>query len=450
MGNFTPTPIIKMSNFNQNIINKYYQSVDFLESLSNLPNGQRQKNPLSAVIKFKQFLKLINSPKKNLKFIHVAGTAGKGTTVNLIHNILTAAGYKVGSYFSPHPTTAIERIKVGELYISPADFAKLTDYLKPYLTNFTVTNSYGGLNFHDALLALALIYFKKEKCDYVILEAGVGGLTDISNVIPSPLIAIITNISKDHTAILGRSLWEIAKNKAGIIKKSCFFVTAEKNKKILNLFKNVCRQKKAKFMPLINVNFLRNEKLKSLIIKSGEIDNSQLAITASQILKVPGGKIMAGLKKARLPCRLEIMQKKPLVILDGSHNPTKIKTLINKLTQLTYAKLNLVFGCAQDKDSPQILKQLLPLTNQLYLTRFLMPFRKTADLKNLNQLTKKIKPNIKIQSFIDPFLALEKALKETKKDEVLLITGSFFLAGELRKKWISEEDILNARKSFKT
>ena len=421
---------------------KYYRSVNFLESLNNLPNGYKKANPLISVFKMKQFLKLIGNPEKKLKFIHITGTAGKGSTVNLIHNILFKAGYKVGSFYSPHITTTIERIRIGNRSISPDEFINLTDYLKPYLSKFITLSNYGPLNYFETLFALALLAFQKAKCDYVILEAFVGGLTDTTNIIPSPKIAIITNINKDHEELLGDSLLKIAKNKVGIIKPGCIFITTEKRKKFIRLFKKVCRQKHAKFQSLLG-----QELVKKYNLKNSNLDNALLAITATKILKISDKNIIAGLKLPPLPCRFEIIQKHPTVILDGSHNPTKINSLISKLTSKSF---NLVFACASDKDATGMLKQLLPYTNNIYLTRFLMPFRKVYDLKKLQQIAKRIKPKIKTQLFINPNQAFEMALKETKKNEILLVTGSFFLCGDLRKKWISEEYILQHQKSFKT
>lgn len=417
---------------------KYHQAVNFLESLNNLPNGFKKDDPFISVKKFKLFLKLIGNPEKKLKFIHVAGTAGKGSTVNLIHNILYQADFKVGSIYSPHVTTTIERFKINDKLISPAEFSNLINFLKPYLSKFSVISPYGSLNYFETVLAVALVFFIKNNCDYVILEAYVGGLTDTTNIIPPPIISIITNINFDHQDMLGNSLLEIAKNKAGVIKKGSHFITAENRPDLLNLFKKICRQKNAKYQILTGHDLIKKYQLE----KYSQIDNLLLAVTAAKLLKIAEKNIIAGVKQPSLPARFEIIQKKPLVILDGSHNPTKINSLISKLNLNSF---NLVFACANDKDAPGMLKQLLPYTNNVYLTRFLMPFRKTTSLEKLYIISKKIKLNVKIQTFLDPYQALEKALKEIKKNDTLLVTGSFFLCGDLRRLWISEEQILKKR-----
>ena len=416
---------------------QYHQAVAFLESIINFPLKEDLlylKERTFYQPRLLYLLKLLKNPHLGLKYIQITGTSGKGTVVNYLHNILTTAGFRVGSYFSPHPTTTIERIKFKNLYISPKEFSELIEYLKPYLSQAALRSPYGHPSYFETLLALAFVYFKKKKCDYVILEAGLGGENDASNIIPANKLALITNINYDHTQVLGKTLTAIAKEKAGIIKKNSIFLTTETRPLMLKIFQQRCQKVGAKFIPLT-------------ISKN---PNKTLAIEAAKLLKIKEGYINKGLEISRLPCRFEIMQTKPIIIIDGSHNPSKMHYLRQKLAKMNYRQLHLLIGMADDKDHYNSLKEIVLLADELYLTRFLMPFRKTAELQKLSQICRKIKPGIPMIATTDPWQALKIAQKKLAKNDCLLITGSFFLAGELRKNWIKEDYILSRRKSFKS
>jgi len=426
---------VGLKNLSMTKFNNYKKAVEFLNSLINLPiknfmlkTGDRQ----IFVERLTWFLRELKNPEKGFKYIHITGTAGKGSTVNYLHQILTKAGKKVGSYYSPYPTTAIENIKVGNLYISPADFAKLADKLKPIITKAILSSPYGAPSYFEIFLSLAFLYFKQEKCEYVILETGLGGTHDATCVIKNPIIAAITCVDYDHQDLLGKTLTKIATDKSGIIKKGCKFFTTEKRSHILKIFQDKCLKLKVPFHQ---------------IKASAESPNLTLVKAIAQELKIPE-KIVNKTKFQNLPCRFEIMQKKPLVILDGSHNPAKIKFLSQNLKNLKNGRINAIIGMAENKDLAGSLKAILPQLSQLILTRFDNSFRKSADLKKLRNLSLNIKPDLNIKVFLDPWEALDYGLKITHPQDTLLIAGSFYLAGRLRTRWITEETILKKRRSF--
>ncbi len=417
---------------------EYYNAVKFLDSIFNIPSKNYELDKKNSKYdrsfftkRLKYLLKLLGNPHKGFKYIHVAGTAGKGSTVTMIHEILQKSGKKVGSFYSPHPTTPIERIKVGNLYISPNDFAKLINQIKPALDKCQTKSPYGTPSYFEIFLSIAFLYYKQKKCEYVVLEAGLGGQEDATNVIEKPLIAIITNVNLDHQEILGKTLTEIANDKAGIIKKSSTFITGEARPAIIEILKQRCKKIGAKYCQLY-----KNEKH----------DNNFVIRTVGKILKIENKIINEVIKNTKLPCRFELIQKNPKIILDGSHNPAKIAKLINNLNNIKYKKLILIFAISYTKDYKKILKVLLPKVDEIILTRFSKPLRKTADLKNMDGFLKK--NSKKSTVFLDPKNALAYARKIQKKDDLILITGSFFLAGELRTNWIPEEQILRSRTSF--
>lgn len=405
-----------------------------MESLINLPIADFNLKTTDRSVYLKRlswFLRLLNNPQNGFKYIHITGTAGKGSTAHFLHEILLASGKKVGSYYSPHPTTDIERIRVGKMFISPKELVQLTEQLKPALAMAGKESPYGTPSYFETFLALAFLYFKKSKCEYVILEAGLGGTHDATNVIDYPLICAITNINYDHQNILGKTLKKIAIDKAGIIKKGSIFFTGEQRKAILKIFKQKCLALKA---PIIKIQ------------KNSE-SNKMLAKAIAEKLNLQMSAIKKGLAKDRISCRFEIIQKNPTVILDGSHNPIKLEYLSRKLKTLR-GKNIFIFAQAQDKDLRQSLKAIAKQADYFLITRFLMPYRKTADMKIIEQEIRKLNQKAKTELFFDPWQALSRGLKIARINDNIIITGSFFLAGELRKHWISEEKILKTRKSF--
>lgn len=423
-----------MNNFSD-----YYKAVSFLEGLSNtlLKNDylKNRKHPEIYIKRMRYFLDLIGKPDKNFKFIHITGTSGKGTVTNMVHNIIMVSGKRVGSFTSPFVTSSIEKIKVNDQYINPKDFVAIVDYLKPYIDKAHKDGPYGAPSYFEIFLAVALIYFKKEKCQWVVLEVGLGGRYDATNVISKSVVSAITNIDFDHTHILGKTLKKIANDKAGIIKKDSFFITTEQRPTILKIFKNICFENKVDFL------FLGKE-------KDYFSYNKSLASAISKRIGIENSYIKKGIDKSFLPCRFETINKKPTIVLDGAHNRSKMKATVMNIKRLGFNKLHLVLAIAKNKDHLSILKDIIPMVNTVSYTRFEIPGRQCADPKELLVKSKKyLKKGAKFDIFLDPEMALDNAIKKSKANDLVLVTGSFFLAGELRKRWYNEDWILRNRKS---
>lgn len=414
--------------------NKYFEAVRYLDSLVNLPIKDYlldKKDRSFYIARLKWFLNSLDNPHQGFKYVHITGTAGKGTTTATVHQILAAAGKKVGSYYSPHPTTPIERIKVNDKYISPDDFAELIEVIKPKMDLAYKKSPYGRPSYFETFLTIAFLYFKKTKCEYVALEAGLGGTYDATNIITKPIITAITNVDYDHLDILGKTLTKIAADKAGIIKKGSIFLTAEQRPHLLKIFSERCEKLK---VPMVKVKI------------EGD-GNNFLAKAIARQLKI-SEKIINKKYEIKSPCRFETIQKKPLVIIDGAHNPIKLAYLAEKIKSVNCKKLNVIMAMSANKDICASLGKIVPLADQLILTRFLTIKRRSAYIEDLYRLSKKINKNLPIKTYLDPWQALRAGLKITKPGDCLLITGSFFLAGELRTHWIPEERILSNRNSF--
>lgn len=367
-----------------------------------------------------------------MRFVHVTGTSGKTTTSHLIHWGLVNAGFSAGLYISPHTTTTSERIIINGKLISAMEFVALTKKIRRL--NHRLAPRYGQLYYKEAVFLMALIYFQARRCDWAVIEVGVGGLNDVTNVITNTVLAIVTNVDYDHQKLLGDKLLSIAKHKAGIIKPGSVCLTAEPRQSIRNYLAKVCRRQGVEMIivdsqPLLNVN-------------------ERLALTALERI-LPAGK-SAKLKplRVKVPCRFEIMQKKPTVILDGAHNPAKINFLVKKLTAAKLKNLTIIFGTPVNKPAVKMIRKLWPFARWLIITQPTILFKKYPDSFELAKKITTLKPSLKVEAALDPWRALSYALQHTPSDGVVLITGSLYLTGQLRQRWYPERLIVAKRNSF--
>ena len=403
----------------------------YLDSLGNLKTinfFDGTSDPNHHFKRAQHLLKLAGQPDKAFKIIHVAGTSGKGTVSNQIYNILQSAGYKVGAHFSPFVSVSTEKIQINNKFISLQEFVDLVEEAKPIIEKCYRT--YDAPSHFEVWFLLALMYFKKQKCDYAVIEAGCGGRYDGSNAVVKTEVSIITNIGLDHEHILGKTIKEIAWQKAGIIRKRGQVFTSATRPDALQVMIEVCDKQKA---------FLN-------IIDAPDHPNEALAGAIGNYLGLAEQDIEAGIKKAKLPCRFEIMQTNPLVILDGAHNPDKIAFLAEKIKTLKKLgqKIHLVCGLTDHKNPAKCFSALKPLIDKVYCTRFTSPSRKVTLPETLVKAFK----GKTYQTFLDPKTALMTALKKASTKDIVLVAGSFYLAGELRSHWLDEVTQLEMRNNF--
>lgn len=421
-----------------NNFKKYFETVNYLEGLASLPlqkdYAKDFSDPSIYLKRTQYFLDLIGNPEKGFKYIHITGTAGKGTVSTMVQEILTASGKKAGLFTSPYVTTSIEKIRVGRQYISPDDFVSTVNYLKPFIDKMHMS-SLGRPSYFEIFLAIAFLYFKKMRCDWVVLEVGLGGRYDATNIIKNPVVTAITNIDYDHQNILGRTLEKIANDKAGIIKKGSTFWTAEERPRLRRKFRSICTKVGAVF--------------NALPVQPSGDRNANLAAEICRSIGISDNFIDIGIRQTRLPARFEVVQKNPLVVIDGAHNRSKIRNTISRTRNLKFNKLFVVLAISEDKDKEDILREIVPYSDQILFTKFINPYRKSADPKELLKLSKKyLKSGVMPRVFLDPVMALNELLKLGNKKDLILVTGSFFLAHDLRSLWYSEERVLKTRQSF--
>ena len=418
------------------------QAFDRLISLGNLQVGSytdSKEDLVRSLDRVRRFLLEIGSPQKKLSFVHIAGTSGKGSVANYLHEILHADGRKVGTYTSPHTTTYLERFRTEEKLIDPA---LLTSCINELFTAYEkhLAKYPDSLSYFELSTCLAFYAFAKAGMEWCVLETGCGGRWDATNVIQAPTVAVITNIDKDHTEILGNSLSLIAFEKAGIIKRGSTVFCGETRPTLKKIFMNEAVEKATALF------FVPPPSAKKVPDALGrhQQHNAALAEAAAKELGIKEEVIAKALEHTQpLPCRFETIQQEPLIILDGAHNVAKMKTTITLMQRLG-EKAHIIFGCTATKDAEAMIDLLLPVAKTITTTRFTTTSRKAS---NPAILLSKIPKAKRANFFLDPLEAI-RYVQSIAQDRPILATGSLYLAGELRTLWIPESQILKNRSSF--
>lgn len=386
---------------------------------------------------------LLGNPEKHLRFIHVAGTNGKGSVCAMLSSILTAAGYKVGLYTSPHLNSYCERFKINGNDISEEEFYTLVQNVVSYtkLMHDKPTE-------YELITALALLWFAKQDCDIVVLEVGLGGRLDATNVIPIPEAAIITNIGLEHTDILGATLPEIAAEKAGIIKKTGAVVTYPSTPEVETVYQTQCQKKRAmwKKVSFNDVTAITDnldgqcftwKKLSNLntpLIGKHQRCNAAVVLETLNILQKRGWviseeSIRTGLTTVNWPARLEVLSRNPLFLLDGAHNPQCAQMLAENLrTLLPGKKFIFVVGVLADKDYPAVLKEMIPRAH-----KFICLTPNNTRALPARELASYLIAQGANASFYDDFACgITAAFNSPEAQNGIIAFGSLYLAGQIR------------------
>jgi len=369
--------------------------------------------------------KYLGNPEKNLKFIHVAGTNGKGSTSHLLASVLQEAGYKVGLYTSPHLKDFRERIKVNGKEITEEFVCKFIEKHK----NFFDIND---LSFFEMTVGLAFDYFKKEKIDIAIIEVGMGGRLDSTNII-TPLLSVITNIGKDHTQFLGTTFQSIATEKAGIIKQHIPVIIGEYTSETKPVFLAKANETKSE---IYFASDLISENFPSDLIGAYQISNKKTALQTLRILnlqkefEVSEATIKQGflnvVKNTGLQGRWQQLNSAPKVICDTAHNKHGLEIVINQLKTEQFDTLHFVFGVVNDKD----LDEILPLFTKNAIYYFCKPnIPRGLDASILAQKALEFGLHGKVYNSVSE--AYQSALRSATKSDFIYIGGSTFVVGEI-------------------
>lgn len=423
----------------------FIEAQEFIYSLMNLPRREYMEDPKSCGIYLERlqfFLDILKNPEKNIShYIHVTGTSGKGSVVNFLHNIIAMSGKLVASYISPHPSYITERFRIGGKIMSRKEFIELVKYIQPAIESYIRTSPYDMLSFFELNVAMALLYFSQKKVEWAIFEVGCGGRYDGTNILPHKEVAIITNIELDHMHILGNTKEKIAYEKAGIITPGTKVFTFEKNNKILSILKRECKKNKAISLTTTSPKKWPNIKLNC--IGEHQKTNAALAATVALQLGIKKSTILRALYSTTQPARLEIISKKPYIILDSAHNKDKMKTTVKELGKIknnTKKNINLLLGFSENKKWEEMINELLKLNPKIIIcTRQTQNiFRTVVSPKDIETYIHKKNKKIKTKIFLDPLNAYNWIKKNTKKSDILLLTGSLFLSGEIRP-WLTKK-----------
>ena len=400
-------------------------------------------------------LKLLGNPQDDLKIIHVAGTNGKGSICRYIYSVLQAGGYKTGLYTSPFLEVFNERIELDGKYISNEDLAVYTDRVLKCVETMTQRGEQSPTEF-EVVTAIAFLYFKEKGCDYAIMEVGLGGSGDSTNVCKAPLISVIASISYDHTDRLGNTLAEIAGEKAGIIKEGCPVVTSAEAPEALEVIERKaeelgCMYFETRHVPYavksqdlggsvfdVNIQGVTYENLEISMLGEHQIKNAICALAALSIIEERGDvslhrdDIYKGFKAAKQIGRLEVMsaqEKVPVVIIDGAHNPDGAASLRKAMKEyMPDKKILMVTGMLADKDTESILREFTAITDRFIATEPENP--RKLDSESLKDKIEAM--GASCESISDCREAVKAAEERGKDFDAILYAGSLYMIGAIR------------------
>jgi len=369
------------------------------------------------------------NPQNQLRFIHVAGTNGKGSTCAMLESIYRAAGLRVGLFTSPHLVSFRERIQVNRELISKNEVIRLVEALQPMLKEF---HNDHHPTFFEVVTVMALKFFAEQKCDLVIWETGLGGRLDATNIV-TPLASVITNIAFDHQQWLGDTLAKIAAEKAGIIKPSVPVITAADEPEALTMIEKTAREKNAPLIKVAQASRLHAAAGTAALPLPGDHQrlNAALALAVVETLqsKIPANDsaIRTGLETVNWPGGWQLVQTQSgqNILLDGAHNVAGAKALLSALGEnYPTARRTLILGVLQDKDWPQICRVLAPLAARIFTVP--VASERTAGARELAAACRVANPAVKIAACD----SLRMALDQAANDRFVVVTGSLYLVGE--------------------
>jgi len=427
----------------------YQAALDYILSFADY-----ERMPRSALVfdlrRIEVLLEKLGNPHQAARSIHVAGTKGKGSTAAMIASILTQADYRTGLYTSPHLLSIKERIQIDGSPIAENAFARLVEMMRPEVEIVNDSGGFGELTTFELLTALAFAYFKERQADYQVLETGLGGRLDATNVV-KPQVCVITAISFDHTDVLGDTLPQIATEKAGIIKPTSIVISSPQYPEAMEVIVRVCRERGVRLVragsdvtwqrkafslegQAFQVNGLTGEyELNLPLLGEHQLENAATAVAAAEVLVERGAKVSPkniadGLAQVHWPGRLQILRREPWVIVDGAHNADSVRRLVKALRQyFDFERAILIFGASSDKNIAGMVAELASFPDTVIVTQSRHP-RAIAPDKLVSEFAKwEIIPEVaeNVAS------AVELALAQAKPTDLICATGSLFIVAEV-------------------
>ncbi|MBS3943521.1 MAG: bifunctional folylpolyglutamate synthase/dihydrofolate synthase [Dethiobacter sp.] len=437
---------------------KYLESLEWIHSI-----GRFGIKP--GLERIYALMERLGNPHHHLKFLHIGGTNGKGSTAAVAASVLQAAGYQTALYTSPFLLSFTNRMALNGQDIAPAELVEIVAQIRPLVAEISADPRLGQMTEFEVVTALALTYFARRKPDIVVFEVGLGGRLDATNLV-IPLVSVITNVNLEHTAILGNTVREIAREKAGIVKSGAPLVTAAEDEETLAVLEKKCRDLESPLYRVLPANLLNsfpqnsvgysrrkitvtgqffsyrglNQKLDDLFLPLRghyQVINAASALAAVELIcgqgfMVSEGALRRGLARTAWPGRLEQLSSDPFVILDGAHNPAAARQLAAAVSEyFQFKRLILVLGIMADKDIQEMLRELIPLADEVVLTR--PSLSRAADPVILAGYIRQI-PGFDKRVHVESDLsrALTLALSLASRDDAVLITGSLYTISEAK------------------
>ena len=439
--------------------------------LSNLKKYNKTENYLYGLQKHgiklglensRGLMSILGEPQKSFRSVHIAGTNGKGSTASIIASILRETGFKVGLYTSPHLISFTERIKINNSPVLESDVIRLVSFIRKAITNADINPT-----FFEFVTAMALYYFARKKVDWAVVEVGMGGRLDATNIL-LPDVSVITNISLEHREFLGESLSAIAAEKAGIIKPSVPVVTATTHHEALKVLEGTARDRKSEIHVIdrdfkgtlssmnkghmvfnytgINPLSKSRKEYRNLVLRTSgrhQVLNASVALRTCEVIENRGLIISAeaiknGLLNSDFSGRLEWSSRTPPILIDSAHNPEAAAALADTVKEIFLSKkIILIMGIMNDKDTEGILKPLIQISNVIILTkpkgeRAASPEKLKEGIKNLEKKGGVHLRSAKILTTGTVAEAIELAKTICRKDQIMLVTGSFYTTGEAK------------------
>ena len=396
----------------------------------------------------RELLSRVGNPQESLRIVHIAGTNGKGSTAAALANIFHAANIPAGLYTSPHLHSFTERIRIDTRQISESEAVELIEELRPHAEALRAT-------FFEMTTAMALLCFQQRGVHWAILETGLGGRLDATNVV-IPDLCLITPIALDHTAHLGPKLTDVATEKAGILKTGVAAISAAQDVAVSQVLSQRAGQLSAPLLQFGDDYHCRSgvdtfavsgpdlflDKVKTRLSGMHQQQNLSLAAAAASLLiqqgvEISSDEIRKGLETVRWPGRLEWLSGR--ILLDGAHNPAGAKQLAIYLQQQQLDNLHLVVGCKADKQSDELLSELLPFVSRAYVTR-----PPVDDAVPLEKMAQRIRESgIVAAEYSDPIMAVQAALENRSVEDTILVAGSLFLVAVVREFLLPDINVLN-------
>ena len=434
---------------NREILN-YTTALSHLLGLADLERmvDQTSFRSNSSLTIFKTFMQRLGNPETCAPVVHIAGTKGKGSTCAIVTAILAAAGYRVGLFSSPHLYSFRERIRIGLNPISERDFSMIMSSIWPYAAEMKTCNQ--PITTFELLTALAFQYFKKQQVDIQVLETGLGGRLDATNIVSESTCAI-TSLSLDHTDVLGDTIEEIATEKAGIIKEASPVITAPQRSSALKIIENVCVQRNARLIQLgkdilyerlefdykgqffsLGTQNLATTKYWTPLLGKHQVENAAVALAIIDQLKSSGFTVSQeakslGLASVVWPGRIQVLGTRPFIVVDCAHNPHSIQKLCTAIKDhFPYDRLLLIIGTSINKDLSGMITELAPLTHHAFAS--------------FSDHPRALSPRIIYRELIDKGIpatlttsaqeAIVLAMENLRSSDLLIVTGSVFIAAE--------------------